>query len=119
MVYSLQSKAPEHRPVSGRSMADYQESNSSESGTYRLLPAGCESNSDIYSQQNGALKLDNELDDEVRDINDDEVRDINDVHIAAAVCDHIGVADITQNAKENTVEGALNLIFYYLINVIF
>jgi hypothetical protein len=92
-------------------MADYQESNNSESGTYKLLPAGCENNSDICSEQNGALNEDNEL--------DGEVSDINGAHIAAAVCDRIGVTDITQNAKENTVEGVLNLIFCYLINLTF
>jgi hypothetical protein len=107
MVYPLQSKEPQHRPVSGSPVADYQKSKNSKSGTNKLLPTGCENNSDICSQQNGALKEDNEL--------VGEVSDKNDSHIAVAVCDQIGLTDITQNVKENTVEGVLNLIFYYFI----
>lgn len=88
-------------------MADYQKSNSSESGTGNILPTGCENNSDIYSQQNGALKEDNELVGEV------SIKNYS--HTAVAVCDQIGGTDITQNVKENTVEGVLNLTFYHLI----
>jgi hypothetical protein len=107
MVYSLQNKELPYRPVVGSSLADYQESNNFVSGTCKFLPTGCENNSDIHSQQNGAVKEDNEL--------DGEISDKVGAHIAVAVYDQIGVTDITQNAKENTKEGVLNLIFYYLI----
>lgn len=105
MVYPLWRK-PQHRPASGSSVAGYQKSNNSELGTYNFLPAGCENNRDICFQQNGALKEDNEL---------GVVSDKNDSQTAVPVCDQIGVTDITQNVKEITIEGVLNLIFYYPI----
>jgi hypothetical protein len=107
MVYPLQSKEPQRRPVSGSSVAEHQKSNNSELGTYKFLPAGCENNSGTHSQQNGALKEDNEL--------VGEVSDENDPNVAVAVCGQLDVTYNTQNVKENTVEGVLNLIFYYRI----
>lgn len=104
MVYPLWRKEPQHRPALGSSVTRYQKSNNSEFGTYNFLPAGSENNSGTCFQQNGALKEDNEL---------GEVSDKNVSHTAVPVCDQIGVTDITQNLKEITIEGVLNLIFYY------
>lgn len=96
MVYPLQNIKPVYRPKSVQSVIDCRDSNISNSGTCRFLPAGCESCNDIRPQQNGAVEEDNEL--------ECKVNSEDDASISEEVHGLLDVGDVWTN-REKTEEG--------------
>jgi hypothetical protein len=106
MIYPLPHKQPKHGLPSESSVARHQEPNNSVLRTREFLLPGCKSDSDIHCQ-NDVLKKDVE--------HDGKISDKIEEHFSVAFCDRICATDVMQNAKGNTVEGVLNLMFYCLI----